>query len=387
MKNEDNDPLAEAEKPPIAADDDPIQVPHELMEQSKNWAEHIPGKIKVFSMNDLESLDDDTQSAKSELSNRNRDLNWRLQGMGPHRRFFILMPALKRLESIQTEMPNFSAVVEEIKGYVALSRKTVQPLRIPPMLLLGPPGIGKSHFCRRLADALGVPHHWQAMDNSQGGETLAGSETFWSNTQTGLVFRAVAMGDHASPLILLDELDKAQRGGFRGDTLSVLHTLLEPETARHFKDASYPLPIDASHVIWIATANQATGFDSVLLSRFSVHEIEPLTREQSRMIAERLLTARLRECELEGQIYPGQGFLDALSLLTPREQHKGIERALGRAILKGQSNLLVDDLPKQATAATNFGFAPKTKQEHQEKQEQQKYGNKSLELNRYGIAF
>ncbi|MGC9208055.1 AAA family ATPase [Acidithiobacillus sp.] len=387
MENENYDPLAEVEKPPIATDDDPIQVPHELMEQSKNWEEHIPGKIKIFSMADLESLDDDSQSAKSELSNRNRDLNWKLQGMGPHRRFFILAPALKRLEWVQADMPNFSSVVEEIKGYVALSRKTVQPLRIPPLLLLGPPGVGKSHFCRRLADALGVPHHWQAMDNAQGGEALAGSETFWSNTQTGLVFRAVAMGNHASPLILLDELDKAQRGGFRGDTLSVLHTLLEPETARHFKDASYPLPIDASHVIWVATANQSDGFDSVLLSRFSVHEIEPLTREQSKMIAERLLTDRLRECELEGQIYPGQGFLDALSLLTPRDQRKGIERALGRAILKDQSNLLVDDLPQQAITPTAFGFAPKPKQAHQEKQEQPECDKKSLELNRYGIAF
>lgn len=379
MENDDNDPLAEAEKPPIA--DDPIQVPPELREQSKNWAEHIPGKIKIFSMADLESLDDDSQSAKSELSHRNRDLNWRLQGMGPHRRFFILAPALKRLERIQTDMPNFSSVVEEIKGYVALSRETVQPLRIPPLLLLGPPGVGKSHFCRRLADALGVPNHWQAMDNSQGGEALAGSETFWSNTQTGLVFRAVAMGDHASPLILLDELDKAQRGGFRGDTLAVLHTLLEPETARHFKDASYPLPINASHIVWVATANQATGLDTVLLSRFSIHEIEPPTCQQSKEIAEKLLTDRLRECELDGQIYPGQGFLDALALFTPREQRKGIERALGRAILKGQTKLLVDDLPQQPTTATTFGFAPKPKQE------QQKCREKSLELNRYGIAF
>jgi ATP-dependent Lon protease len=383
MENEDNDPLAEAEKPLISTDDEPMQIPHELREQSKNWAEHIPGKIKIFSRSDLERLDDDSQSAKSELSHRNRDLNWRLQGMGPHRRFFILAPALKRLERIQTDMPNFSSVVEEIKGYVALSRKTVQPLRIPPLLLLGPPGVGKSHFCRRLAEAMSVPHHWQAMDNAQGGEALAGSEAFWSNTQTGLVFRAVAMGDHASPLILLDELDKAKRGGFMGDTLSVLHTLLEPETARHFKDASYPLPIDASHVIWVATANQSAGFDSVLLSRFSVHQIEPLTREQSREIAERLLLARLNECDLDDQMYPGQGFLDALALLTPREQRKGIERALGRAILKGRTKLLVDDLPKQTTTATAFGFAPEKKPQ----QEKQECCEKGLELNRYGIEF
>jgi hypothetical protein len=121
--------------------------------------------------------------------------------------------------------------------------------------------------------------------------------------------------------------------------------------------------------------------DTVLLSRFSIHEIEPPTKDQSREIAERLLSVRLVECDLSHVIYPGQGFLDALALLTPREQRKGIERALGRAILKGQTKLLVDDLPQQPTTATAFGFAPKPKQEQQECRE------KSLELNRYGIAF
>lgn len=80
-------------------------------------------------MADLESLDDASQSAKDDLLQRNRGLNQKLQGLGPHRPFFILAPALIQLERIQTDMPNFSAVVEEIKGYVALSQKTVQPLK------------------------------------------------------------------------------------------------------------------------------------------------------------------------------------------------------------------------------------------------------------------
>ena len=60
--------------------------------------------------------------------------------------------------------------------------------------------------------------------------------------------------NHISPLVILDELDKAEVS-YRGDPLNPLHNLLEPVSAREFRDESISMPIDASHVIWIATAN------------------------------------------------------------------------------------------------------------------------------------
>ena len=58
---------------------------------------------------------------------------------------------LRRLEE---EMPNFGAVIEQVRVCCALVRLTGRPLRIPPILLAGMPGLGKTRFALRLAETL-----------------------------------------------------------------------------------------------------------------------------------------------------------------------------------------------------------------------------------------
>lgn len=326
-------------------------------------------QIPIFKRKDLLNMEIGTNVRDNE---RDQNFQWRLKEKGPWRDYEINLNVLSELDALARSLPNFAQVIEEIRGYVALAQKTNRPLHIPPLLLLGPPGVGKSHFCRKLAGCLGVPHRWQAMDNAQGGEELAGSASFWSNSKTGLVFDTLAFGDHASPLILLDEIDKAPRAGSRigGDTLAALHTLLEPETAQHFKDASFPLPLNASHIIWVATANSDIGLDQVLLSRFSVHDIEQPTLEQARDIGESMVYAKLNEFELENEIFPTEDFLDQLAYLTPRQQRQAIDRALGRAVLGKRQTLQVSDLEKRPEKKTVFGFLPQKEKAQKERRKE-----------------
>ena len=165
------------------------------------------------------------------------------------------------------------------------------------------------------------------MDNFQEGAGLAGSSSVYSNSEPGEVFKTLVEEDHLSPIVILDELDKAGTS-IHGDPLSPLHTLLEPVTAKHFRDASVGLPIDASAVIWIATANYLSRIPRTLLSRFEVFEIEGQDRDTKAAI----LVGLCRELKAEYyDIEFAPEVLDALVDKNPREQRQLLERALARA--------------------------------------------------------
>ena len=88
-------------------------------------------------------------------------------------------------------------------------------------------------------------------------------------------------------MIVIDEIDKA-RGDHLYDPLGALYSLLEHDTARHFVDEFAGVAIDASQVIWIATANDTRGIPEAILNRLIVYHIQPPTPEQCEKIAQKL---------------------------------------------------------------------------------------------------
>jgi hypothetical protein len=59
-----------------------------------------------------------------------------------------------RITEIAETMPNFADVVAIIVGALKASQRGRLPLRLPPLLLVGPPGIGKTHFVNKIANAM-----------------------------------------------------------------------------------------------------------------------------------------------------------------------------------------------------------------------------------------
>jgi ATP-dependent Lon protease len=144
----------------------------------------------------------------------------------------------------------------------------------------GDPGIGKTRFSVELAHALGTVIRRLPFDNGQSGSSLLGSDKNWANTTYGAVFELVVLGQHANPVILLDEIDKASKRR-EGDALASLHTLLEPVTSQTVRDISVDFEFNASHVLWIATANDLTRVAPSLRSRFHEFWVEQPTGAQA----------------------------------------------------------------------------------------------------------
>ena len=251
--------------------------------------------------------------------------------------------AAQALQALDTAMPHLAAATRQVRNRLRLAQTTGRPPRIAPMLLVGPPGVGKSHFAERLAQALGVPVHRVAMDSTQTASALAGSESHWINSQVGVVFKALAQGEVANPVILLDEIDKAQHHSGH-NPLAPLHTLLEPLTAQHFIDRCMQLPLDARHIVWIATANDLEALDPPLRSRFAVHAIPPPDAAQGLALAGVIARALLQELGLKLAV--PEAVLQRLALHAPRAQRQLLEDAIAEAVARGADSLCAADIPE-----------------------------------------
>ena len=115
---------------------------------------------------------------------------------------------LERLRALKDEAPNAARVVEIAERAALLSRHAGSPLQMPPILIVGPPGAGKSFVARRLAGALAAPLTVIDGATTTDRGPLVGHDVGYRGAGPGKIASALLEGSTASPLILFDEVDK-----------------------------------------------------------------------------------------------------------------------------------------------------------------------------------
>jgi len=272
-------------------------------------------------------------------------------------RFTVKPSALPAMEGLFAELPNFTEVLEDIRKHLALCIDSNDSVELPPMLLLGAPGIGKTHFARKVAEMLGTGFGFVPMSSLTAGWVLSGASSQWKNAKPGKVFDTFLNGDYANPVIVVDELDKASADG-QYDPLGALYELLEIKTATRFIDEFVELPIDASGAVWLATANDAGRVPEPLLDRLNVYQIEAPDEAGSRAIALSIYSD-IRSAHDWGRQFPSvpsESALDKLASLAPREMRRALQAAFGNAKLAGRSELGPDDIQDGRSKKQRIGF-------------------------------
>lgn len=269
----------------------------------------------------------------------------------------VIQPRNLQSEAVRRlghDFPNFKHVLAQaVLPHIALTLANAAA-RLVPLLLVGPPGVGKSMFAYALAEVLAKRDGVDAPSSvtidvaaATNGSSITGLSSHWSNAQTGHVFNLLAIGPAggeaaANGVVILDEVDKAMEGRF--STLAGLYTLLEEGTARRFEDQSLPgLVVDASHLRWVLLANEIDSIPAPILSRTLVFTIRPptgqelvgVTRRIARDVVERLGIAFSTRLPPEVET--------AASEMSPREVKIRLQASIGVAVMNGRKSILGAD--------------------------------------------
>jgi ATP-dependent Lon protease len=140
-----------------------------------------------------------------------------------------------------------------------------------PLLVVGPPGGGKTRFVRALARSLGVGV-WRTDAARSDGAVFGGTDRRWYSAEPAHPFLAIVQAKHANPLVLLDELEKSATRSDYGRLWDCLLGFLEPETNCRYPDPALQVTLDLSHVSYVATANSLDPLPSPIRDRFRVIE-------------------------------------------------------------------------------------------------------------------
>lgn len=251
-------------------------------------------------------------------------------------RFLVRPTGADMIDELYDSCPNFSEVIDDLKKYVALSVAGNEPMSFTPILLLGEPGIGKTHFARELATHLGTGHEFISMSSLTAGWVLSGASSQWSNAKPGKVAHTLVHGDFANPIVVLDEVDKAG-GDSRYDPLGSLYGLLERDTARTFKDEFIDIDIDASHILWVTTANDERSIPEPILNRMNVYEVPRPDHDAAISIAAALYREIVGQHDWGFPPEADEAVLERLGALPPRDMRKRLLAAFGTAKLDGRN--------------------------------------------------
>jgi ATP-dependent Lon protease len=181
------------------------------------------------------------------------------------------------LEDVKERILEFLAV-GSFKGEIAGSI----------LLLVGPPGVGKTSIGRSVADALGRKFYRFSLGGMRDEAEIKGHRRTYIGAMPGKFVQALKEVEVANPVIMLDEIDKIG-ASYQGDPASALLEVLDPEQNSEFLDHYLDLRVDLSKVLFICTANQLDSIPGPLLDRMEVTRLSGYVAEEKLSIAKKHL--------------------------------------------------------------------------------------------------
>jgi ATP-dependent Lon protease len=248
---------------------------------SKIEAAGMPDDIKEIAMDELNKLKNQSPSSSDYNITRNYlDLLVKLPWKDPEEKNIDLKEAK---DILNKDHYGLEKIKERIIQHLAVM-KLKKDKSGSILLLVGPPGTGKTSLGKSIAEVLKRKYIRLSLGGVRDEAEIRGHRRTYVGAMPGRIIESIKKAGEKDPVMVLDEVDKLTHD-YNGDPASALLEVLDPEQNNTFTDHYLDAPYDLSNVFFIATANSLSGIPRPLLDRMEVIEISSYTANEKFHIA------------------------------------------------------------------------------------------------------